>query len=443
MPERSEYTRKQVLSGAAAAGLVGVGVGGVAGGLIGRETAPEDGSSASGPAKASGEPLVLGVALPLSGDLAADGEQVKNGVTVAVDEINGQGGVAGRPVKLEMVDTDPYAPESVTNGFERLVEARVDAICCGYMGAFQPSYTAVAPYGCPYLHGNSLEESVKMVEDNPDQYGSIFQISPSETWYGYGMIPFLDALAEQGTWKPSSRTISIIEGPFPYSTTISRTTQETARKSGRWEIAGVHRISTPISDWRPVISRIQSDNPGVVMNTHPVATELASFARQFAENPTDSLAYLQYGPSVPEFLRLAKDAANGIVWATVIGVYDDQFGDAYRELYTEAFDAEPGYGYAGIMYDMVHILARAWQGVDDPSDFDAVTERLGQLVHRGVCGGYYMGGAAQAGRSYPTQTEDPSIGSAHLFFQIQDGEHQLISPQPYATGKFAPASWQT
>ena len=35
--------------------------------------------------------------------------------------------------------------------------------------------------------------------------------------------------------------------------------------------------------------------------------------------PTPSLMYQQYGPSIPEYLELAGDDADGVIWSTVIG----------------------------------------------------------------------------------------------------------------------------
>ena len=69
------------------------------------------------------------------------------------------------------------------------------------------------------------------------------------------------------------------------------------------------------------------------MNTHYLPSELATFTTGFAADPTDSLLYVQYGASVPEYLELAKDAANGVVWATVTGVYGDAIGKSFGERY--------------------------------------------------------------------------------------------------------------
>ena len=60
---------------------------------------------------------------------------------------------------------------------------------------------------------------------------------------------------------------------------------------------------------------------------------------------------------------------------------------------------------------------------------------------RGVNGYYSFDAETQSGVSYPNMTDDPEAGQAHLFFQVQDGEHRIIAPQPYAESGFRRAPW--
>lgn len=56
---------------------------------------------------------------------------------------------------------------------------------------------------------------------------------------------------------------------------------------------------------------------------------------------------------------------------------------------------------------------------------------LRSAVYRGVNGVYYLGGSGQAALSYPDVTPDPSLGQAHMVFQVQDGTSRLLGPAPY------------
>ncbi len=72
--------------------------------------------------------LRIGVAQPLSGELATQGADMLNGVTLAVEEINAAGGVrvGGRAVKLEVVSADDKADaEAGKAAAAKLVQADV------------------------------------------------------------------------------------------------------------------------------------------------------------------------------------------------------------------------------------------------------------------------------------------------------------------------------
>ena len=63
--------------------------------------------------------ITIGLIAPLTGPVAAYGEQVKNGAQTAVDEINKSGGVLGQKLVLKFGDDagDPKQGVSVANGF--------------------------------------------------------------------------------------------------------------------------------------------------------------------------------------------------------------------------------------------------------------------------------------------------------------------------------------
>jgi branched-chain amino acid transport system substrate-binding protein len=75
----------------------------------------------------SGEPITIGVVTSLTGPFTPWGLQVRDGMQLAVDEINADGGVDGRPLELDVAD-DQMSPEEGVSGVERLVEDGAVAI---------------------------------------------------------------------------------------------------------------------------------------------------------------------------------------------------------------------------------------------------------------------------------------------------------------------------
>ncbi len=79
------------------------------------------------PAMAESAPIKIGAISPNTGDLAAYGEAVSNGIDLAVAEINAAGGVLGRPLEITHMDDKGDSTEGA-NAFNKLVSDGVKAI---------------------------------------------------------------------------------------------------------------------------------------------------------------------------------------------------------------------------------------------------------------------------------------------------------------------------
>ena len=71
------------------------------------------GSKGTGSSSSDGKTLKIGSSGPLTGDAAAYGIAVKNGIQLAVDEINAAGGVNGMKLEFQMEDDEADAEKAV------------------------------------------------------------------------------------------------------------------------------------------------------------------------------------------------------------------------------------------------------------------------------------------------------------------------------------------
>lgn len=386
--------------------------------------------------------IKIGVPTAKSGPVGvADQADWLNGVTMAVEEINAAGGVNGRMLETSVVDIDLLTPEGTVAAFQKLVEGGVQALAHSFAIIPQPAMDVAASNGVPYLHGNTSQASLDLVKANPQKYRNIFQIDVAETYYGAGFVKFLSNQKAAG-WKPKNNRVHIVQEQIGYTQVISKATQAAiAASGGEWEQGPITDIQFPVQDWTPVVQALKEADCGVIMIDHWVAAELASFAQAFVLDPTPgALVYLQYGPSQPEFLDLAGEAAEGFIWGSVIGVYADEKGKAFREAYKAKYPGTMGMVYTGSGYDTIHILAEAWKTAD-PADFDAVGKAIKAIKYRGVCGTYTFANDTNSPLSYPTMTDDAEGAQAHLIFQVQDGEHKIISPDSHKESDLKPAPW--
>lgn len=390
------------------------------------------------------DPIIVGIPAAQSGPVGvADHQDWTNGAMMAIEDINSDGGVLGRPLEAKIIDLDMLTPEGNVAGIQALIEGGSHAIASAFTIIPQPAMDTAAPSGIPYVHGNTSSVNVELYQSDKDKYRNIFQLDVPEIWYGTGFVRFLEDLKKSGEWKPKNNKVHIVQGQISYTQLISKATQaEIAKTNGDWEVAEITDIQFPVQDWAPVIRALQESDAAAIMIDHWVAAELAAFAQQYAFDPVPgALVYLQYGPSQPEFLDLAQGAGEGMVWGTVYGVYADEKGAAFREKYRDKYPGTMGMVYTGGGYDAIQILAQAWEQVGDPSKFDEVGNAIRAMEYRGINGMYKIDPETNSGISYPNMTDDPEAGQAHLFFQIQDDQHTIIAPEAFAEKPFQKAPW--
>lgn len=385
-------------------------------------------------------PFVIGSAIPLSGPAWADGFEMRNGAALAIDEVNARGGVAGRPIEQVVVDADIMTANGIRLAIEELASAEVDAITFGYvLSPGEEVLELVADYGSPLLHAITAEEPLRLVRSDPRRFRRTFQVCPSEVHYGRGFTRFIDGLVFSGAWEPARRGVAIIETAVEGGRMSTSRTLE-ALEHGGWSLDMVECVPEGGVDWDALAVRIRDVEPAAALIANYVPAELAAFQSALASQRVETLVYAVYTPSIPEFLTLAGPAAEGIVWSTVSGTYQDPLGSRFADRYTRAFGRPPGRSHAGIAYDEVHLLAHAWAAVGNPRDFEAVAEHLRRGAYRGVNGAYFFDDD-QGALAYPDMTLDPSLGQAHLVFQVQRGLHRILGPAPYAETSFERPSW--
>lgn len=435
-----QVSRRQLLTGAGAAALGGLVIGGVGGYAIGSSD-DDDGGTGTGTGTdggGSGGTIKIGSASPVSGAYSGDGQEMTRGQELAVAEINANGGVLGRQLELVVADVEDLAPEKMVNAARRLTNEGVAAVFSGYTSTTSAEYDVYAEFGAPMFHLNTFQPNADYVADN--QIDNIYHSCPTEVWYGPGFIQFMQRIIDSGAWTPSSESAAIVTSNDPYSITIAKTVRTGLEEIG-WEIPVYEQVTAPLSEWGPVLSKIRQEPPGLIFHADYIPSDLASFQQQFRSDPTPSLMYQQYGPSIPEYLELAGADADGVIWSTVIGTLPDETGDAFKEAYQQEYGAQAGLSQAGGQYDLVHVWAQSAAMAGDPSDFVAVNANLKRMLYRGVSGTYRYKPEELTAIPFPDAVNDPSLGMPHLTFQIQAQEQILVDPDPYVQGEFQLPGW--
>jgi branched-chain amino acid transport system substrate-binding protein len=401
---------------------------------------------------ANAAPIMIGSMVPLTGSSANDGREFRNGLSMAIDEVNARGGILGRPLEAVFIDTGNQTAGEVVRAARLLISRhRVSAIINGYnIGPQNAEYEPIADAGIIYMHHNTLVQHHDTVASDPARYFGCFMSDPAEYWYGQGFIKFLSWLRDSGRWRPRNRRIAILSGPKPYSIVIANAMAGAATKFG-WDLPISPQIHPVNSDWCSVLDGIRWHDPAVLAMTHFHAGDLARSHLQFMERPLNSLLYLQYGALHRVFSEITGEKGRGVITCTVIGLPRDDLGRKFAATYRARFGHQSTPEIGCQPYCSLHhyaIAAAVAGGVGEPGDMETnrrIARALLDIPYRSVAGMIRYHPAWQAAVPYPDATQDPSLGLPHLFYQLRgpDEPAALIAPEPFIEQPFELPPWLT
>ncbi|MGY3387481.1 branched-chain amino acid transport system substrate-binding protein [Bradyrhizobium sp. USDA 3311] len=389
------------------------------------------------PARAADRVAKIGVLAPLTGGSAADGNEMINGAKLAVDEINAAGGVAGYKLQVVVGDTQNQSADAVTSAIERLTSDRdLNAMFTGYASGSNFEIETIAEHELPYLISANTAQTRDIIAPHPDKYPTVWSLNPSYDAYNTAMVPVLGELEKSGKLKLPNKKVALISSDNPYSKTVMNGLEKSFKEGG-WTVTSTDLLPFgEIDNWRTFLAKVRQDNPAVIINTDYQPGNAAKFLTQFLEQPTNSLVFIQYAPSVPEFLKLTGKQSTGIVYNLLGGTLNTpknpRAGEVIRK-YQEKYGSEPG-SYGPALYEEVMIYADALKKVGDPTKRLAIGKAIGE-TQKQIAGGALAFDpkthlAVQGDNALPIQ-----------FFQIWDGKRVLFYPVQYSDGEFQMPPW--
>ncbi len=177
-------SRRSFLQGVGGAGIGGLVVGGAAGYLIGNSGSTETGGGGGG-SGTSTEAITIGCGSPVTGPFAGDGQQMVRGVQLAAQEINDAGGLMGRELKVQVLDTKAQEPDVMKSVLQKFVSQNVAMMLVGFTTYTSVEYPIAAEAKIPMFHVNTWQGNVDYVAKNGIK--NIYQGDPSQLSYGPGL----------------------------------------------------------------------------------------------------------------------------------------------------------------------------------------------------------------------------------------------------------------
>lgn len=299
---------------------------------------------------ADGEPIIIGMVLPTTGPAATLGEFQARGVRLAVEDINANGGIDGRPVELVERDDqgDPERAVAETNTLrDRGVHAIVGSGITGTCYAMEPVVR----------------------ESELPTYCLSGAIPPDDNEYMFFALPPLDAFGtahvgwmhEQGhttmAHLHSTDATGMLNGEV-----VPKFTEE-----GGIEVVGQEQFDVEAQDVTAQLTNLRRADPDVLYigsTGGPTATVL----RGLRDIGWDVPVVLTWSNATDAFVETVAPVlpAETYIGGTGIYVSGQEGSDTYRrflELYGDSYEEGPEM-YSASGYDAVQILARAVAATD-------------------------------------------------------------------------------
>ena len=377
----------------------------------------------------------IGIMVPLTGAFGADAQDVVQAAQIAVDDLNEAGGVAGYTLELVIADTVDQRADAVTTAFNQLSNTEdLNFIMTAYASTSNFEIDLMAEIDMPYLISANAAQTRELVSANPDGYPTVWSRVPSYDAYETALPELLETYHEEGLLTLRDREAYIISSDDPYGTTIA-TGMSAHFESLGWTVAGYETVPfASVTDWRGLLAKIREAQPDIVVVTDSSPPNNAALMNQFMENPPNSILFLQYGPSVQEFLDLTGDNSTGLIYNNLGAAIDSKPEVVeIRDRYEAMYGHRGGY-FTVIAYDQIMIYATCLEEVGDASDRLAIGECIGGLEMETLAGfltfDHETHLAIQGPEYYPIQ-----------FYQIWEGERIQLEPERFATGTFQVPPW--
>ena len=328
------------------------------------------GNSAA-PAATDGTTTVkIGFSAPLTGPQAHYGEEYKNGVTLAIEDVNAeQPKLGGQPVKFELVAEDDQAdPKTATQIAQKFVDAKVNGIIGHFnSGTAIPASKIYADAGIP---GIAMATAPAYTQQG---FATAFRSMTSDTQQGGVM----------GQWvvEKLGKNVVIIDDRTAYGQGLADEFEKSVKAAGG-NVLKREFTSDKATDFTAILTTIKGTNPDVVFYGGADA-QSAPMAKQMKRLGLKAPLVSGEMTKTPTFLQLAGSDAEGTV-ASLAGLPLDQMpkGKDYETRYKARFNQDVA-TYSPYGYDATRVLVAAMQKADsaDPAKY---LPELSKIQHAGV-----------------------------------------------------------
>jgi branched-chain amino acid transport system substrate-binding protein len=375
-------------------------------------------------------PIVVGVVAPF---FTTPGEGIRNGVAMAVEEINAAGGVAGQPLQVVEIN-DEFSPAKATLAYQSLAGQKKAVAVVGFAGSSVfPVMEQLSRYGVPVLGtGVAADRLTQMVAEDPARYGRFFRVMHQSSELAEVTSGFMrDYLHGQ---LGLQRFAILVEDDI-WTKAMRDEWKKTIHSTPGMKLVFEDTFSPETTDFAATFRRIAGSGAEYVMDASSRVPS-ALYLKRWAELKGPLIGAIPTGAGTRKYYDEVGSGGIGVCTVGVIPSANNPLSDkaaAWHKAYVGRF-GDPEYTSA-YSYDAVYILKAALERAVK-IDPEVLSAELARTDYAGVMGRYQF-----------EPNHHPKFGPGFRMiniYQYQQPEpegYRVIWPNERAVAQFVPPTW--
>lgn len=292
-------------------------------------------------------PITIGFSGQLTGKMSDLGVFGRNGATLAVEKINADGGIHGRPLKLISQD-DKNTPEGALKADKALIEAGAVAII-GHMTSSQTMASISYINGTDVVMISPTTSTPKLTDKNDSFFRTMVENPIQSKELADYARSALDIESVLTVAESDNKSYS-----FSFTDSFTKTFEQLGGK-----VVGkiAYSASSP-SNWDSIIDNLVANQPDAILLTCP-AQDAVSIVQRIRNSGLKTRILSGAWAYTEKMLQWGGQYAEGIIF--VIDFAPDNPNPAFikfRESYKNRFGSNPNFASA-FSYEAVLALAEA------------------------------------------------------------------------------------
>lgn len=315
----------------------------------------------------------IGLASPLTGNIAHLGKDNENGARLAIEEYNAKGvTIGGKKVKFELIAEDDAAdPKTGNIVAQRLVDLGVKGVV-GHLnsGVSIPASRIYNDAGIPMVSPSSTNPTL-----TKQGFPTIFRTMANDIQQGSVIGKY--AASKLG------KKVAIVDDRTAYAQGLADEVEK-AVKASRATVTSREFTNNLATDFMAILTKIKSQNPDVIVYTGMDA-QGGPMLKQIKQLGINAKFVTGDGGCTPELIKLAGDAMSDKAYCTQAGLPLEEMADkTFKDRFKKRFGVEVQ-TYAPYAYDAAAALIEAMKaaGSFEPAKY---LPALKKVEFKGVTG---------------------------------------------------------